>query len=70
MLDVYCTRGGGLKVVHCEILHFSVISTNRDLVFASMTCDALTGLSHAVAKVVKCRCALLWAVCCYHVPFV
>jgi hypothetical protein len=48
MLDVYGTRGGGLKVIHCEILHFSVIFTNRGLVFASTTCDALTGLSHAV----------------------
>jgi hypothetical protein len=67
MLDVYGTRGGGLKVVCCEILHFSVISTNRYLVFASTTCDALTGMSHAADKVVKRRRALLWAVCCSHV---
>jgi hypothetical protein len=69
MLDVYVTRGVGLKVVCCDILHFSVISTNRDLVFASTTCDALTGLSHAVARVVKRRRALLWADCCSHVSF-
>jgi hypothetical protein len=70
MLEVYGTRGGGLKVVRCEILHFPVISTNRDLIFASTTCDALTGLSHAVDKVVKRRRALLWAVCCSHVPLI
>jgi hypothetical protein len=69
MLDVYGTRGGGSKVVCCEILHFSVISTNRDLVFASTTCDAITGMSHMVAIVVKHRRALLWADCCSHLPF-
>jgi hypothetical protein len=53
MLDVCGTRGGVLKVVPCDILHFSVISTNRDLVFASTTCDALIGLSHMVDKAVK-----------------
>jgi hypothetical protein len=69
MLDVYGTRGGQLKVVRCEILHFSVISTNRDLIFAPTTRDALTGLPQAVAKVVKRRCALILAECCSHVPF-
>jgi hypothetical protein len=49
MLDVQGTRGGGYISVRCEILHFSVISTNRVLVFASTTCVALTGLSQAVA---------------------
>jgi hypothetical protein len=69
MLDMYGTRGGGLKVVLCNILHFFVISRNRDLCFASTTCDAIIGLPHAVARVVKRRCALLWAECCSHVPF-
>jgi hypothetical protein len=68
-LDVYDTRGGGLMVDYCVILHLSVISMNRGLVFASTTCDVLIGLSHAMARVVKRRRALLWAVCCSHVPF-
>jgi hypothetical protein len=62
MLDVYVTRGGGLMVDHCEILYLSVISTNRGLIFAYTTCDALAGLSHAVVRVIKRRRALLWAV--------
>jgi hypothetical protein len=70
MLDVYGTRGGGLKVVGCEILNFSVISTNRDLVFPLTTCDALTGLLHVMEKFVKRRSAILCDVCCSHVPFV
>jgi hypothetical protein len=69
MLDVYGTKGGGSKVVRCEILHFFVIYKNRDLIFASTSCDALTGLLHAVARVVKRIRALLWAECCSHVPF-
>jgi hypothetical protein len=60
MLDLYGTRGEGLKVVRCDILHFSSILTNRDLVFAPTTCDALTGLPHEVAKVIKRRRALQW----------
>jgi hypothetical protein len=49
-------------VVRCEI------SMNRDLVFASTTCDALTGLSHAVENVVKRRrpCYGLSVVPMYH----
>jgi hypothetical protein len=69
MFDVYGTRGGGLMVDRCEILHVSIISTNRGLVFASTTCDALAGLSHAAVVVVNRRRALLWVVCCYNVPF-
>jgi hypothetical protein len=69
MLDVYGTRGGGSIVVRCKILCFSLISTNWSLVFASTTCDALTGLSHTVAKVVKRRWALLYTEWCSHVRF-
>jgi hypothetical protein len=58
MLDVYGTRGGGMKVVRSEILHFFVISKKRDLIFTSMACVALIGMSHTVAKVVKRRRAL------------
>jgi hypothetical protein len=69
MVEVYGTRIGGLIIVRCKFLHLYVISTNRGLVFASMTCVALTGLSHAVARVAKRKRVLLWAVCCSHVPF-
>jgi hypothetical protein len=48
MLDVYRTKGGGSNVVRRTILHFSVISTNRVLVFASTTRDARTGLTQTV----------------------
>jgi hypothetical protein len=44
MLDVYGTRGGGLMVGRCEILHLSIISMNRGLVFALTAFDVLTGL--------------------------
>jgi hypothetical protein len=69
MLQVYGTIIGRLTIMRCEILHVSVISTNRSLVFASTTFVALTGLSHTAARVTKRRRALLWAVCCSHVPF-
>jgi hypothetical protein len=59
MLNVYGTRGGGSIVLRYETLHFSVISTNRGLVFASTICDALTGMSHAMAIFMKRRRALL-----------
>jgi hypothetical protein len=59
MLEVYGTRIGGLIIVHCEILHLSVISMNRGLVFASKIWFSLAGLLHAVARVEKLRCALL-----------
>jgi hypothetical protein len=69
MLEVYGTKIGRLIIVRCVILHLSVISTNRGLVFASIACVALAGLSHASAIVVKRRRALLWDGCCSHVPF-
>jgi hypothetical protein len=48
MLDVYGTKGGGSNVVRCVMLHLSVISTNRALVFASTTRVARTGMTQAV----------------------
>jgi hypothetical protein len=68
-MDVYGTRGGGYIVVHCDILHFFIISTNWGLVFASTTCDDLTDLLHSVSRVVNHRRALLYSECCSHVPF-
>jgi hypothetical protein len=50
---------GGYIVIHRKILHFCIISTNQGLVFASKTCDTLTGLSHKVDGVVKRIYALL-----------
>jgi hypothetical protein len=39
MLDVYGTIVVGLIVDRCDMLHLSVISTNRGLVFASSLPD-------------------------------
>jgi hypothetical protein len=69
MLEIYCTRVGGLIIMHCDILHVSIIFTNRGLVCVSTTCIALAGLSHAVGRVVKRRRALLWAECFSHALF-